>query len=43
MAWAEKIAERPAVKRGRLVNRKSTETETFLAERHSPADFDGLV
>jgi GST-like protein len=43
MAWAEKIAERPAVKRGRLVNRKSTETETFLLERHSPADFDGLV
>ncbi len=43
MAWAERIAARPAVKRGRLVNRNSTETETFLRERHSAADFEGLV
>lgn len=36
--WAEAIAERPAVKRGRLVNR--TFGEDQLPERHSAADFD---
>ena len=42
MAWAEKILARPAVKRGRIVNRKSTEDEVMLPERHSSADFEGL-
>jgi GST-like protein len=37
--WAERIAERPAVQRGRLVNRVSGEAGQ-LAERHSAADFD---
>ncbi|CAN5496848.1 glutathione-dependent disulfide-bond oxidoreductase [soil metagenome] len=37
--WAEQIAERPAVQRGRLVNRISGEAGQ-LAERHSASDFD---
>ena len=35
--WAEEIAERPAVKRGRLVNR--TWGEEQLPERHAASDF----
>lgn len=38
LRWAEEIAERPAVKRGRLVNR--TWGDEQLPERHSPADFE---
>lgn len=38
--WAEEVAHRPAVKRGRIVNR--TSGDVSLAERHSAADFDGL-
>ena len=38
MRWAEAIAERPAVKRGRIINR--TTGEPHLAERHSAADID---
>ena len=38
--WAEEIASRPAVKRGRIVNR--TSGDVSLAERHSAADFDDL-
>ncbi len=41
--WAQEIAERPAVKRGRIVNRVSGEPGTFLPERHSAADFDNLI
>lgn len=41
--WAQEIAERPAVKRGRIVNRASGEPGTFLPERHSAADFDNLI
>lgn len=37
--WQQQLAERPAVKRGRLVNR-STEG---LRERHSASDFEGLL
>ena len=41
MAWAEKIDARPAVKRGRMVNKNwGPETEQ-VPERHSAADFDG--
>jgi len=36
--WAEAIAERPAVKRGRLVNR--TFGDEQLPERHDASDFD---
>ncbi|QGX97165.1 glutathione-dependent disulfide-bond oxidoreductase [Roseovarius faecimaris] len=42
-AWAQKIDARPGVKRGRIVNRKSTDTETMLPERHAASDFDGIV
>lgn len=38
--WAESIAKRPAVQRGRLVNKIWGEPEEQLAERHSAADFD---
>lgn len=40
MAWAKKIDERPAVKRGRMVNRPFGEPETQLHERHDASDFD---
>ena len=43
MAWAEKIDARPAVKRGRMVNKNwGPETEQ-VPERHAAADFDGKV
>jgi len=40
--WTNQIAERPAVKRGRLVNKVWGEEKAQLIERHSAADFDGL-
>ncbi len=40
LAWAERIDARPAVIRGRRVNRTWGEAEEQLAERHSAADFD---
>jgi GST-like protein len=40
--WAKEIAERPAVKRGRVVNKGSGDEGTFLRERHSASDFDKL-
>ena len=42
MAWAEKIDARPAVVRGRKVNRDWGAPDEQLAERHSAADFDTL-
>ncbi|GAB3111989.1 glutathione-dependent disulfide-bond oxidoreductase [Aestuariicella hydrocarbonica] len=38
--WADDIARRPAVKRGRMVNRTWGEPETQLHERHDASDFD---
>lgn len=38
--WARQIDERPAVQRGRMVNRTSGEPETQLHERHDASDFD---
>jgi GSH-dependent disulfide-bond oxidoreductase len=38
--WADAIAERPAVKRGRMVNRVSGEPSSQLHERHDASDFD---
>ena len=38
--WADRIAERPAVKRGRMVNRTWGELSSQLHERHEAADFD---
>ncbi len=40
MAWSKKIDERPAVQRGRMVNRPFGEPETQLHERHGALDFD---
>jgi GSH-dependent disulfide-bond oxidoreductase len=37
--WAEQIAKRPAVQRGRRVNRTWGPEEEQLAERHSQSDF----
>ncbi len=42
MKWAEKIDARPAVTRGRKVNRSWGEPHEQLPERHSAADFDAL-
>lgn len=41
MRWAEGIAERPAVRRGRIVNR--TSGDLFLPERHEAADIDAVL
>lgn len=38
--WADQIAERPAVQRGRMVNRTWGEPSTQLWERHDASDFD---
>ena len=40
VAWAEKMDARPAVKRGRMVNRTSGEPHEQLRERHDASDFD---
>lgn len=40
VAWAEKLDARPAVKRGRKVNRTSGEPHEQLRERHDASDFD---
>lgn len=39
--WAEEIGERPAVKRGRRVNRTWGPEDKQMPERHSAADFGG--
>ena len=38
--WADEIGERPAVKRGRMVNRVFGDPATQLHERHDASDFD---
>ena len=40
--WAQQIALRPAVRRGRVVNRVSGPQSEQLAERHEAADIDAL-
>ena len=40
VAWAEKLDARPAVKRGRMVNRTSGAPHEQLRERHDASDFD---
>jgi len=40
VAWADKIAERPAVQRGRMVNRAWGEPSSQLLERHDANDFE---
>lgn len=38
--WTDQIAQRPAVKRGRMVNRVSGDPKSQLHERHDASDFD---
>ena len=38
--WTDQLAQRPAVKRGRMVNRVFGELHTQLHERHDASDFD---
>ncbi len=38
--WTDQIAERPAVKRGRMVNRAFGDPASQLHERHDASDFD---
>jgi GST-like protein len=40
--WADQIAERPAVQRGRKVNRTWGQPSSQLRERHAASDFDAL-
>ena len=40
MRWARAIAERPAVKRGRIVNKLSGDESEQLHERHDATDFE---
>ena len=39
--WAKQIAERPAVRRGRIVNKTWGDENAQLPKRHSSADFEG--
>jgi len=38
--WADEIAARPAVQRGRMVNRVTGELSKQLRERHDASDFE---
>ena len=38
--WAEQVAKRPAVQRGRKVNRVTGDLASQLRERHDASDFD---
>jgi len=40
LRWTDAIAERPAVKRGRMVNRSFGDPSEQLLERHDASDFD---
>lgn len=40
LRWAEEIKERPAVQRGRIVNKTSGEPSQQLHERHDASDFE---
>ena len=40
LRWTNQIAQRPAVKRGRMVNRTMGEPSSQLYERHDASDFD---
>ncbi len=40
--WTQEIAERPAAKRGRLVNRTWGDSDKQLRERHHSSDFDRI-
>jgi GST-like protein len=38
--WADQLAARPAIQRGRMVNRAWGEPSSQLPERHDASDFD---
>ena len=40
LRWADEIARRPAVQRGRMVNRVMGPLESQLHERHDASDFE---
>ena len=40
LRWTDEIAARPAVKRGRMVNRTFGDPSSQLHERHEASDFD---
>jgi GST-like protein len=40
--WTDEIAARPAVRRGRMVNRTWGDPKSQLAERHDASDFGGV-
>ena len=40
LRWTDQIAQRPAVQRGRMVNRTWGEASSQLPERHDASDFD---
>ena len=40
LRWTDQIAQRPAVKRGRMVNRAWGQPSSQLHERHDAGDFD---
>ena len=42
LRWADAIAARPAVQRGRMVNRTSGDPAKQLRERHDASDFDNI-
>jgi GST-like protein len=41
--WADTIAKRPAVQRGRMVNRITGDPAGQLRERHSASDFEDAL
>ena len=41
--WADAVGERPAVRRGRMVNRTFGEPSSQLHERHDAGDFDTMT
>ncbi|OYQ42198.1 glutathione-dependent disulfide-bond oxidoreductase [Rhodoferax sp. TH121] len=41
--WADQLYSRPAVKRGRMVNRMTGDPAEQLRERHNASDFDGKL
>ena len=43
LRWTDQIAQRPAVKRGRMVNRTWGQANSQLPERHDGSDFDFQV
>jgi GSH-dependent disulfide-bond oxidoreductase len=43
LRWAEQIAQRPAVRRGRIVNRTWGQPGSQLHERHAAADFETRI